>query len=51
MIDPNDKIPEKGPLQPKRPGGFALIFFIAIAGIFIASLFRKYACDKGNFVF
>ena len=40
MIDPNDKIPEKGPLQPKRPGGFALIFFIAIAGIFIASLFR-----------
>ena len=40
MINPNDKIPEKGPTQSKRPGGFALIFFIAISGIFIASLFR-----------
>ncbi|MDR1837311.1 MAG: ATP-dependent zinc metalloprotease FtsH, partial [Treponema sp.] len=40
MINPNDKIPEKGPVQSKRPGSFALIFFIAIAGIFIASLFR-----------
>jgi len=40
MIDPNDKFPERGPVQSKRPGGFALVFFIAILGIFIASLFR-----------
>jgi cell division protease FtsH len=40
MINPNDKMPERGPLQSKRPGGFTLVFFVLISGIFIASLFR-----------
>ena len=40
MIDPNDKFPERGPVQSRRPGGFALVFLIAILGIFIASFFK-----------
>jgi cell division protease FtsH len=39
----NDKPPEGGPrpsLQGKRPNGFALVFFLIIAGLFIAYFFR-----------
>jgi cell division protease FtsH len=32
MFNPNDKLPEKG---SKRPGGFAIVFFLITAGFFI----------------
>ena len=32
MFNPNDKLPEKG---AKRPGGFAIVFFLITAGFFI----------------
>jgi len=35
MFNPNDKMPEKGPVT-RRPGGFALIFFLLISVLFIA---------------
>jgi len=37
MFNPNDKLPDRG---PKRPNGFALIFFLVMIGIFIAYFFR-----------
>ncbi|MCL2186194.1 MAG: ATP-dependent zinc metalloprotease FtsH [Treponema sp.] len=39
MFEPNDNPPDK-PLSPKRPGGIALIFFLVMAGLFIAFFFR-----------
>jgi cell division protease FtsH len=39
MFDPNDKIPER-PAQSKRPNGFAFIFFVIMAGLFISYFFR-----------
>jgi cell division protease FtsH len=36
----NNKIPDRGPVQGKRPGNFALVFFIIMAGIFIFYFFR-----------
>jgi cell division protease FtsH len=40
MFDPNDKMPERGPSQARRPNGFAFIFFIIMAGLFISYFFR-----------
>ncbi|MCL2265937.1 MAG: ATP-dependent zinc metalloprotease FtsH [Treponema sp.] len=40
MFNPNDKIPDRGQSQPKRPAGFTLVFFIVITGIFILFFFR-----------
>jgi len=41
MFNPNDNLPpERGPAQPKRPGGLAFIFFTITAVIFIAFFFR-----------
>ena len=39
MFNPKDNLPERGPNQPRRPN-IALIFFLVIAGIFLAYLFR-----------
>jgi len=36
----NNKLPDKGPLQVKRPNGFALAFFLIMTGIFIMFFFR-----------
>ena len=36
----NDKLPERGPAQSRRPGGFALVFFLIMSGFFIAYFFR-----------
>ncbi|MCL2766012.1 MAG: ATP-dependent zinc metalloprotease FtsH [Treponema sp.] len=40
MFNPNDNSPERGQGQFRRPSGFALIFFLVMAGIFIAYFFR-----------
>ncbi|MCL2243451.1 MAG: ATP-dependent zinc metalloprotease FtsH [Treponema sp.] len=43
MFNFNDKnkLPDKGPLQGKRPGGFALVFFLIMAVLFSAYFFRS----------
>jgi cell division protease FtsH len=38
--NPNDKQPDRGPLQTKRPNGFALVFFLLMAGLFAFYFFR-----------
>jgi cell division protease FtsH len=38
--NPNNKLPDRGPLQAKKPSGFALVFFLIMTGIFIAFFFR-----------
>jgi len=40
MADPNNKLPDRGPAQPKGPGNFAFIFFIIASVIFIAFFYR-----------
>jgi len=40
MIDPNNKLPDRGPVQPKVPGSFAFIFFIIASVIFIAFFYK-----------
>ncbi|MCL2209955.1 MAG: ATP-dependent zinc metalloprotease FtsH [Treponema sp.] len=39
MFNPNDKLPEKGSM-PKFSGGFAVLFFVLIAGFFLSFLSR-----------
>ena len=36
----NDNLPDRGPPQSKRPGSFALVFFIVMIGIFAVYFFR-----------
>jgi len=38
--NPNDKLPDRNPLQIRRPNGFALVFFLIMTGIFISYFFR-----------
>ena len=38
--NPNDKLPEKGPLQSKGTSGIALVFFLVVMVVFIAYFFR-----------
>ena len=38
--NPNDKLPDRGPAQSKRPSGFALVFFLIMSVIFIAFFFK-----------
>ncbi|MDR2951991.1 MAG: ATP-dependent zinc metalloprotease FtsH [Treponema sp.] len=38
--DQNDKLPDRGPLQAKRPNSFALVFFLLMAGLFAFYFFR-----------
>jgi cell division protease FtsH len=40
MFNPNDNLPERGPVRARRPGGFAFIFFLVITGLFLAYFFR-----------
>jgi len=40
MSDPNNKLPNYGPSQPKRPGSFAFIFFILASVVFIAFFYK-----------
>ena len=38
--NPNDNLPERGPLQARRPNGIALAFFLIVAVLAITFLFR-----------
>ncbi|MDR0322568.1 MAG: ATP-dependent zinc metalloprotease FtsH [Treponema sp.] len=38
--NPNDNLPNRGPAQPRLPGGFALFFFLALIIIFAGYLFK-----------
>ena len=38
--DPNDKLPEKGSMQARRPGGFTIFFFLVTIGLFAVFFFR-----------
>jgi len=40
MFNPKDNLPEQGLGKSRRPGGFALVFFIVITGIFLFYFFR-----------
>ena len=40
MFNPNDNFPDRGPMQTRRPGGFALVFFLIMMGIFLAYFLR-----------
>ena len=40
MFEPNDNLPNKGPSQPKRPSGFAFVFFFLAIGLLFTYLFR-----------
>jgi len=40
MFNNKDKLPDRGPLQAGRPNGFALVFFLIMAGLFAAFFFR-----------
>jgi len=39
MVDPNNKLPDRGPAQPKGPGNF--VFIIVIASVVFIALFYK----------
>ncbi|MCL2196663.1 MAG: ATP-dependent zinc metalloprotease FtsH [Treponema sp.] len=53
MFNPNDNLPpDRGPpQQPKRPGGFAFIFFLVMAGIFIAFFLRGNSAPVMNITY
>jgi cell division protease FtsH len=36
----NDNLPDRGPLQVKKPNGFALAFFLVMMGLFLAFFFK-----------
>jgi cell division protease FtsH len=40
MLNPNNKLPDRGSSQPKRPGSFAFIFFILASVLFIAFFYK-----------
>jgi len=52
MFDPNNNMPERGPVQPpRRPNGLALVFFIVMTGIFIAYFFRGETASVTNLTY
>ena len=40
MFNNNNNLPDRGPVPPRRPGSFALIFLMIMIGIFAISHFR-----------
>jgi len=40
MFDPNDNMPNKGPVKPKYPGGFTFVIFFLVIGLFLTYLFK-----------
>jgi len=52
MFNPNDNLPpDRGPQQPKHPGGFAFVFFLVMAGIFIAFFLRGNSAPVMNITY
>jgi len=41
MFEQKDNTPERGPSQIRKPGGFALIFFLILTGLFLLFFFRS----------